>query len=63
MQQNHLDLECYWKKNLGIEWEGRGGSNKQGRKGGNPWFVSIWNLDYSFIRCPNLYLTTSYNIC
>ena len=35
-QQNHLDLKCSWKKNLGIEW----GDNKQGRKGGNPWFVS-----------------------
>jgi hypothetical protein len=33
-QQNHLDLKCSWKKNLGIKWEGRGGSNKQGRKVG-----------------------------
>jgi hypothetical protein len=33
-QQNHVDLKCSWKKNLGIEWEGRGGNSKQGRRGG-----------------------------
>jgi hypothetical protein len=40
-QQNHLDVECYWKKILGIKWEGKGGNNKQGRRGGNPWFLAL----------------------
>jgi hypothetical protein len=46
---------------LEMEWGESGGNNKQGRRGGNPWLVSNWSLDYSLVRCPNIHLTSSYN--
>ena len=39
-QQSPLDLKCFERRNLGIEWGESGGNNKQGRRGGNPWLVS-----------------------
>jgi hypothetical protein len=46
---------------LEMEWGESGGNNKQGRRGGNPWLVSNWSLDYSLVRCPDIHLTSSYN--
>jgi hypothetical protein len=34
---------------LEMEWDESGGNNKQGGRGGNPWLVSNWNLDYSLV--------------
>ena len=48
-QQNHLDLKCFERRNLEMEWGESGGNNKQGRRGGNLWLVSNWNLDYSLV--------------